>query len=223
MAIHRNTSILAARFFLAASLLIAPPAFSDDAPVQNAPGFNSTGPTLPLGANNAVLMDIYNDNNGTTGVGIGMGTSVPQAMLDVNGSIRPGSSGVKAGDVCATEGLIAYDLTSDTHQPVYCSSSKKWTAMFSGGACTVYLEVGGYSNRSWIDNPQGNWYGAITYTTASYPSGKTIFVESTSTNYDGYYRPRRIMDTGVYHGTDDTGYPMDFGYPIVTCINGSWQ
>lgn len=61
---------------------------------------------------------------------VGIGTTTPQAKLDVNGSIHPGSATTGASCAGNPEGSFAYDTTA--HAPVYCASSGNWTAI--GGA-----------------------------------------------------------------------------------------
>lgn len=61
---------------------------------------------------------------------VGIGTTRPAAKLDVNGSIRPGSNGVKGGDSCAGEGALAYDINA--HAPVYCSEAGVWRLLGTG-------------------------------------------------------------------------------------------
>ena len=65
------------------------------------------------------------DNNGN----VGIGTTAPQATLDVNGATHLGLGSAPAvangTNTCPVEGAIAYDYTS--HALVYCPASLKWS------------------------------------------------------------------------------------------------
>ena len=53
---------------------------------------------------------------------VGIGTTTPQATLDVNGTIKSGSA--TKGTTCSPEGAIAYD--PNEHAPIYCNQKGKW-------------------------------------------------------------------------------------------------
>ncbi len=76
--------------------------------------------------------DIFSTNAGN----IGIGTTTPQVLLDVNGGIRPGNVGVSIGAACAPEGAIAYDLGA--HKVVFCNDLSIWLGVGAGaGAVKV--------------------------------------------------------------------------------------
>lgn len=62
---------------------------------------------------------------------VGIGTTAPQAPLDVGGGIRGSGNGVTVNRACAPEGMFGYDLAS--HQPVYCNSSQQWALLSLSG------------------------------------------------------------------------------------------
>ena len=62
------------------------------------------------------------------GGNVGIGTTDPKTILDVNGPIRSG--GVVTGGGCTAKGSLAYDMT--TYAPVYCNATGTWAAP-SGG------------------------------------------------------------------------------------------
>jgi hypothetical protein len=76
---------------------------------------------------------------------VGIGTTSPAVALDVNGGIRPGSSGVTTGGACTGEGTFGYD--SSAHAPVYCNSSGVWASM--SGATGFSHEILITSGTSW--------------------------------------------------------------------------
>ncbi len=73
-----------------------------------------------------------NSNNSSVGISanVGIGTMSPTEKLEVNGGIKPGSTGITVGNGCGSEGTFAYDM--GTHVPVYCSNIAKWTKMGGG-------------------------------------------------------------------------------------------
>jgi hypothetical protein len=84
-----------------------------------------------------IRMTILNDGY------VGIGTTTPQAPLDVNGGIRGSNiSSIAVGSPCSPEGMLAYDMSN--HEPVYCSSSLVWTPSSGGGATYV---------SSWVSLP----------------------------------------------------------------------
>jgi hypothetical protein len=60
---------------------------------------------------------------------VGVGTTAPQAPLDVIGGMRASGTTVIAGGACSPEGMFGYDSRSATHAPVYCNSSGVWTSL----------------------------------------------------------------------------------------------
>jgi hypothetical protein len=73
-----------------------------------------------------------------TGSSVGIGTTTPAAALDVNGSVRPGNSGVATASACSPEGALAYDVAA--HSPVFCSNSGLWTGYL--GISQTWQNVG---------------------------------------------------------------------------------
>lgn len=65
---------------------------------------------------------------------VGIGTTNPQAKLDVNGGIHPGSATTGASCSGNAEGTFAYDTAA--HTPVYCSNAGTWTALGSSPSGT---------------------------------------------------------------------------------------
>lgn len=76
-----------------------------------------------------------NGNIYYSGGNVGVNTNSPSVSLDVNGGIRPGSSGVTIGSACTGEGTFAYDIAE--HSPVYCASDSTWKKMGGGLNCTT--------------------------------------------------------------------------------------
>ena len=74
--------------------------------------------------------------NSSSGGNVGIGTTTPQAALDVHGGIRAGSASTGGG--CSPEGAMAYDFGA--HQPVYCNGSA-WTSF---SAATAHMFQGDY-------------------------------------------------------------------------------
>jgi hypothetical protein len=130
-------------------------------------GGGSVGTTL-WAANGTSIF--YNTGN------VGIGTTNPATTLDVNGSVRPGSTGVTTGGACTAEGSFAYDITA--HSPVYCNDSGIWTAMsanknggvvarinFDGTSCTPSCTIRSSSNiSSVVRNGVGDY--TLNFTTA---------------------------------------------------------
>jgi len=130
------------------------------------------------GTSAAPVNTTFNQNAGNTilvpaatnpGGKVGIGTPSPATTLDVNGGIRPGSTGVATGGSCASqpEGTLAYDKTA--HTPVYCNNSGVWSAPPSGvircnhsgndvlGGNTVIFSAADCGGVL----PDGNYYGAL--------------------------------------------------------------
>jgi hypothetical protein len=178
-------------------LLISPHAFAQSPPQ----GFNSVGDVAPFGAHGATIMDIYNDNNGHQGVGINIGTGQPQAMLDVAGGIKPGSSipgtTVQASQPCISNGVapgtLAYSGASTGDQILYCSaSSGNWQSAFGGG------------------DPPGTWCG-ITYCSSNNEAGNCSAWITTTTCQGaapGSSCPPGYTRTAIAAGT--SGYPIGY-------------
>ena len=70
---------------------------------------------------------------------VGIGTTAPQAALEVVGGVRASDgAAITSGASCSPEGMSAYDLTN--HQPVYCNQSGIWTDVNASSA---------FLNRTW--------------------------------------------------------------------------
>lgn len=83
----------------------------------------------------------------TAGSGkVGIGTTNPQAQLDVNGGIHPGSAKTGTSCIGQAEGTMAYDYSA--HLPVYCSQSGKWKG--SSGISSVTVKSCGDRARNGI-------------------------------------------------------------------------
>ncbi|MFA6238265.1 MAG: hypothetical protein WC635_13110 [Bacteriovorax sp.] len=67
-------------------------------------------------------------NNIYYGLGkIGIGAPAAVGLLEVDGGIRPGSSGISVDGACSVEGTFAYDAV--LHKPVYCNETLVWKGM----------------------------------------------------------------------------------------------
>jgi hypothetical protein len=106
---------------LLAALLLSPHAFAQTTLPQ--PGFNSTGPILPMGAGGANVMNLL--SNGT----VGIGTNAPQATLDVQGEAKIGNTGVICGS--ANAGAIRYNSKVVPTRMEYCDGTT-WTPVGGG-------------------------------------------------------------------------------------------
>ena len=105
-------TVLRAAFLL--SLLLCGAAGS--AAAQSIQGMNSIGTTLPIGANNSIVMDVYSNtvDVGTSAVttnrvGVGLGTAVPASIFQVNGEVQVGNTG--AACTLATLGAMRYNAS----------------------------------------------------------------------------------------------------------------
>ena len=130
--------VLLAVLVLIAASLSASTFASTNSGIDTPTGVSS----LPFAVEGVEGMILWNPNPPSGPVYVGIGTTAPQAPLDVNGGMRGGGSGIVAGDACSPEGMLGYDSTSATHQPVYCSQSGTWTAVNSMSA---------FMNRTWHD------------------------------------------------------------------------
>jgi hypothetical protein len=104
-------------------------------------------------------------NNGA----VGIGTNAPAVKLDVNGSIRPGSTGISTNGACSPEGAFAYDMSA--HAPVYCNSAGKWTAMGGGNGFGGAYVTGSYLGGGCYPNPKTGACSCPTGTIAHDPGG----------------------------------------------------
>lgn len=91
----------------------APPAYAVNSGLDTPAGVTS----LPFSVEGAEIMTL-------TETGLGIGTTAPQANLDVNGTIRAGP--VTTGSACSPHGATGFDFSADA--PVYCNVSLVWTS-----------------------------------------------------------------------------------------------
>ncbi len=124
-------------YFLATAALVSyilvgatSPAHADQGSIQMLPPTDYTGQPCSIahGTNGILQWD------GQTSVRCVPGASGDQqGNFNVSGYVKPGSNNIQAGNSCPTEGAIAYDKTSDTHQLVYCNATLQWAAAMGGG------------------------------------------------------------------------------------------
>jgi hypothetical protein len=102
-------------------------------------GWGTPGSSFDIAAENSNALNL--NTGGTTRVTIssggkvGIGTTAPQATLDVNGAIKLGTFTV--GSWCSTRGTMGFD--PNTNIPIFCNGSV-WVSMWSGGGqFQVYL------------------------------------------------------------------------------------
>ncbi len=127
---------------------------------------------------------------------VGIGTTTPQATLDVNGTIKSGSGTI--GATCSAEGALAYD--PNAHVPVYCSNSMNWEGQ-SGNKVTIYTKTGNIGIHSFcaLGQVQNGWNSSI--------GNHWTYVER---NSDGSWTSSSTSDRSPYvvcldiHGTTTT-------------------
>lgn len=77
---------------------------------------------------------------------VGIGTDNPLVKLDVNGGIRPGSSGINIGNACPAEGTFAYDQTAQS--PVYCNNAGLWASFIAQPQAKAWINFNGVGTAS---------------------------------------------------------------------------
>lgn len=216
---------LPAAFTLSVSCaLLAPPAFATNSGIDTPTGVMS----LPLSVQGVQIMTL-------TETGVGIGTTAPQAPLDVNGGMRGSdASSIKAGSTCSPEGMLGYDLTN--HEPVYCSQSGQWTSSLSKAGQVIYQydaachtnATGGYEAVTTATITPGSASDNVlihvdTNTNGNYNSGETTrfsFARTTggSTIYfwqsPGYFTDAQWPTNNAYVGNSFTyeNVPVSFTY-----------
>jgi hypothetical protein len=129
--VRLNLRFLACAAFLFCEVLLFP-AYAATSGIDTQTGVT----TLPLGVQGVEGMDLVAQPGGS--VYVGVGTSVPQAPLDVNGGMRGSNSSIVIGSGCSPEGMLGYDLTN--HTSVYCNDGGLWTQLATGSR--YYLKSG---------------------------------------------------------------------------------
>ncbi len=115
-----------------------------------------------FGSLNAASWSLSSSNLYYTAGSVGIGSSAPGAMLDVGGSIRPGSSSVTCSG--ATEGLLRYNSTY--HIVEFCNGTA-WTSMSPIKAYGTYVSgsLTASMNVASVTNPQTGYF-LVTLTNA---------------------------------------------------------